>query len=64
MDLVSIPIGFVIFSSRIGRLSAAAGSPFFLKLSAGRDVEMKLGDVRCVRISFAINSNPFSADSD
>ena len=42
-----------------GRLSAAAGSPFWGKNPAGRDVEMEFGDVGCVRISLAINSNPF-----
>ena len=37
--------------------------PFFLKNPAGWDVGMEFGDVGCVRISFAINSNPFSAHS-
>ena len=46
-----------------GRLSAAAGSPFFLKNPTGRDAGMEFGDVGCVRISFAINSNPFPAHS-
>ena len=32
--------------------------------AAGQDVEMELGDVGCVRISFAINSNPFWIHSD
>ena len=43
--------------------AAAARQPFFLKNPAGWDVWMEFGDVGCVRISFAINSNPFSAHS-
>ena len=39
-------------------------SPCFLKNPACRDVGMEFGDVGCVRISFAINSNPFPAHSD
>ncbi len=37
---------------------------FVFKNPAGRDVGMEFGDVGCVRISFAINSNPFTAHSD
>ena len=44
--------------------AAAARQPFFLKNPACRDVGMEFGDVGCVRISFAINSNPFPAHSD
>ena len=36
----------------------------FFKNPAGWDVGMEFGDVGCVRISFAINSNPFPAHSD
>ena len=43
--------------------AAAARQPFFLKNPAGWDVGMEFGDVGCVRISFAINSNPFPAHS-
>ena len=43
--------------------AAAARQPFFLKNPAGWDVGVEFGDVGCVRISFAINSNPFSANS-
>ena len=45
--------------------AAAAGSPFlFIFNPAGRDVGMEFGDVGFVRISFAINSKPFSTHSD
>ena len=50
-------------------LSVPQGPPeptalLFLKNTAGRDVGMEFGDVGCVRISFAINSKPFSTHSD
>ena len=61
------PAGFI---KKKGCRAAAAGSGgggrqrFFLKNPAGWDVGMEFGDVACVRIAFAINSNPLSAHSD
>ena len=40
----------------------AVGRPFF-ENPDGWDVGMEFGDVGCVRISFAINSKPFAANS-
>ena len=48
-----------------GRLGRRRPAALFFFFKSGRwDVGMEFGDVGCVRISFAINSNPFSAHSD
>ena len=62
-----IPAGWILQKKRAAgrrrsrRPPPAARQPFFLKKPADWDVGMEFGDAGCVRISFAINSNPFSA---
>ena len=50
------PVRVLSVGPEVDKMLAA----LFLKNPAGWDVGMEFGDVGCVRISFAINSNPFS----
>lgn len=45
-------------------VSNGGWQPLFPRNPDGQDVGMKFGDVGCVRISFAINCNPFPAHSN